>query len=204
MSVTGEIHVAAICGSLREKSYTRMSLNLALEGARMVGASTKMIDLRDYELAFCDGSDEYPPDVERLQQDVADAKGLIIGTPVYHGSYSGVLKNALDLLSFRELEGAIWGLLGVAGGGTGATVTMTHLRTIGRSLHAWVVPEEVSVANSSKQFDASGQCIDAALRERLLNLGRSVARFAYLHHAEQTQEFVRLWESNLSSPDDDY
>ena len=204
MSDSGQMHIAAICGSLRETSYTRMSLNHALEGARELGATTSLIDLRDYDLAFCDGGDEYPDDVARLKQDIAVAKGLIIGTPVYHGSYSGVLKNALDLLSFREFEGTIWGLLGVAGGGTGAMVTLTHLRTIGRSLHAWVVPDEVSIPNSRKQFDADGICIDDGLHERLVNLGRSVARFAYLHHAEQTQEFVRMWESRFSNPGAEY
>ena len=200
MTDTTQIHVAAICGSLREQSYTRMALDYTLRGAREVGATTKLIDLRDYHLVFCNGSGDYPEDVTRLRQDVAKAKGLIIGTPVYHGSYSGVLKNALDLMSFREIEGRILGLLGVAGGSTGAMVTLTNLRTVGRSLHGWVVPDEVSIPNSDTEFDDEGVCLNDNIADRLINLGREVARFSYLHHSEHTQEFVRMWETIAENP----
>jgi len=37
-----------------------MALDYALQGAKEVGASTNLIDLREYELAFCDGSGDYP------------------------------------------------------------------------------------------------------------------------------------------------
>lgn len=98
-----DILVAGLCGSLRPGSYSRAALALALDGAREVGARTRLIDPRDYELAFCDGNREdsdYPPDVERLRRDVAEADGLIWCTPEYHGGYSGVLKNMLDLMGF--------------------------------------------------------------------------------------------------------
>jgi NAD(P)H-dependent FMN reductase len=47
---------------------------------------------------------------------LALATGIIIGTAEYHGGYSGVLKNALDLMGFAEFEGKTIGLLGVSGG----------------------------------------------------------------------------------------
>ncbi len=40
------ISVVGICGSIRPDSYTRMTLKLALEGAREIGVKTKLIDLR--------------------------------------------------------------------------------------------------------------------------------------------------------------
>jgi len=84
--------VAGICGSLREGSRTRRAVELALAGAASAGAETHLIDLRDYELTFCDGKEDesdYPPDVNRLRQDVRAAHGLILGTPEYHGGVSG-------------------------------------------------------------------------------------------------------------------
>lgn len=200
MSEVDQIHVAAICGSLRKRSYTRMALRYVLQGAGEVGASTHLINLTDYDLVFCDGSGNYPDGVMQLRADVSAAQGIILGTPVYHGSYSGVLKNALDLMGFREFEGSIWGLLGVAGGSTGAMVPLTNLRTVGRSLHAWVVPDEVSIPNADRHFDDDGVCTDQAITDRMLEMGRKVARFAYLHHAQQTQEFVRLWEKSVDNP----
>src|SRR5579862_5781169 len=99
-----KLRVVGICGSLREQSYTRMALAVSLQGAKEAGAETQLMDLRDYDLIFCDGGDteELPAGVLRLCEDVKNAKGIILATPEYHGGYSGVLKNALDLMGFDE------------------------------------------------------------------------------------------------------
>lgn len=202
MADTIAIHVTAICGSLREDSRTRMALELALQGAEASGATTHLIDLRDYELSFCKAPQE-GADVAKLQADVAKSHGIILGTPVYHGGISGVLKNALDLMGSSEFSGRVVGLLGVAGGSTGAVLPLASLRNIGRSLHAWVIPHEVSISNSSDAFDDNGQSLNTAIRDRLLTLGRDVARFSYLHHSEQTQQFVNMWENSIENPGGD-
>ena len=88
-----------------------------------IGAAATLIDLRDYQLIFCDGKENesgYPNDVFRLRDEVKSAHGAILGTPEYHGGVSGVLKNALDLMGFEELEGKMLGLVGVSGGALGA------------------------------------------------------------------------------------
>src|SRR5712692_7918643 len=134
------INVVAICGSLRRGSSTRLALKIALQGAQEVGAQTRLIDLQDYQLVFCDGKEDestYPEDVFRLRREVGQARGIILGTPEYHGSFSGVLKNALDLMGFAEIEGKMIGLVGVSGGALGAINALNSLRTIGRALHAW-------------------------------------------------------------------
>jgi NAD(P)H-dependent FMN reductase len=94
------IHVAGISGSLRSGSYTRRAVECALQGAAESGAETHLIDLNDYNLVFRVGKDEtgFPADVSRLRQQVKQADGIILGTPEYHGSLSGVLKNALEFL----------------------------------------------------------------------------------------------------------
>ena len=149
-----QIHVSAICGSLREVSYTRMALNIALKGAAEMGATTHLIDLRDYELIFCESGLPEPPDVDRMRADTAKSHGIILGTPVYHGGISGVLKNALDLMGSKEFEGRMVGLVGVAGGATGAVLPLASLRNIGRSIHSWVVPQEVSIPKVRESFTA--------------------------------------------------
>lgn len=53
--------------------------------------------------------------------------GIILGTPEYHGSFSGVLKNAIDLTGFKELEARIVGLAGVSGGRPGAVNALKEL-----------------------------------------------------------------------------
>ena len=199
-----QIRVAAINGSLREASYTRLALRIALEGARSVNAQTQLIDLRNYDLTFCDGRrpsvTPYPEGVQRLQHDVQRAQGIILGTPEYHGGMSGVLKNALDLMGFDEFEGKIVGLVSVSGGMLGGTNALNSLRVVGRALHAWVVPEQASIPQVSLMFDETGHITNERLHEMLLTVGRQVARFAFLHTSTEIQEFLRAWESAPDNP----
>ena len=193
------IRVVGINGSLRVKSYTRMALRLGLRGAEIHGAQTHLIDLRDYDLPFCDGDDShYPPDVFRLRREVGSAHGIILGTPIYHGGYSGVLKNALDLMGSDEFRGKVVGVVATAGGGSG-DIALNGLQTIGRSLHSWVVPNQAVIQKARHLFDDNGTLADRKLEERLLSVGQQVARFAYLHHAQQSREFMQLWEESLQN-----
>lgn len=197
------VRVAGISGSLRAGSYTNRLVALALQGAQARGAEVEMIDLREYDLVFCDGSKNeaaQAPDIVRLRRAVHRAQGIVLGTPEYHGSYSGVLKNALDLMGFDEFGGKVVGLVGVSGGAMGANNALNHLRLVGRSLHAWVLPLQVSVPQGWKQFDDRGQLENAQLAERLHDLGRQVAKFAYLHNSRQAQAFLRMWEDALPNP----
>jgi len=201
------VKIVAISGSLRNGSYTRMALNIALAGAAEVGAEIELIDLREYQLVFC-GSNvdennveiEYPADVLRLREKVEQAHGIILGTPEYHASYSGVLKNALDLMSCQQFEGRMVGLVGVSAGALGANSAINSLRSVGRSLHAWVVPEQVSIPFVEGVFDSSGKISSEETEQRLLALGRQVARFASLHSSAHAQEFIKAWEAAPENP----
>jgi len=74
------------------------------------------------------------------------------------------------------------------------------LRTVGRALHAWVVPEQVSIPEAYKVFDPSGTLKDSDLEKRLKAVGHQVARFTYLHTSAQAQEFLRAWEGAPVNP----
>jgi NAD(P)H-dependent FMN reductase len=197
------ILVVGIVGSLREVSYTRMAVRIALQGAAEKGAITRLIDLRDYTLPFCDGSghegDAFP-DVQRLRQEVAAAQGIILGTPDYHGSFSGVLKNALDLMGFNEFGGKVMGLVGVAGGALGTVNALNDLRKVGRSLHAWVVPQQAAVPRAWQHFSDDGVLDDPDYEKRLKEVGQEVARFASLLTSQEARAFLEMWENAVPNP----
>jgi len=198
--MTMPIKVLGLPGSLRRDSYTRMAVNIALQGAQEMGAQTSLLDLRDYRISLLDLYTEPSADILQLRQQVRSAQGIILGTPEYHGSFSGVLKHVLDLMGFDEFEGKMLGLVGVAGGNAGAINAINGLRTVGRSLHAWVLPDQVSIAEVSKAFDAIGNLKDSQQQENLKEIGRQVARFAFLHSSEQARDFMRLWETAPVNP----
>jgi NAD(P)H-dependent FMN reductase len=178
-----------------------MALAIALQGAQELGAKTHIVDLGGYDLTFVDGRDTpYPEGVQRLRQDIRAADGILIGTPEYHAGMSGVLKNALDLMRFEELGGKMLGLIGVSGGGMGAINALNSLRAVGRSLHAWVIPQQVTIPQGWKVFREDGELQDEQYRERLLDVGRQVARFAFLHSSQEVQEFLKLWEQAPPNP----
>lgn len=195
--------VAALSGSMREGSFTTAALRIALKGAAEVGARTKLLDLRDYNLGLHLGNVQACrelDDVRRFRAEIKSSDGLIIGTPEYHGSFSGVLKNALDFLTFEEMEGKMIGLVGVSGGAMGAFDAMNGLRSVGRALHAWVVPQQVAIPEAWRAFDANGQLKNADLERRVLEVGHEVARFAELHKRGSSVDFLRTWETAPENP----
>lgn len=196
MKPESSIHITAVCSSLSKRSTTKMALELVLKGAREYDVSTSLIQLRDYKLVFYGEVDEenYPPDVFRLRKELKESEGIILGTPEYHGSLSGALKNMLDLMSTDEFEGKIVGLVGVAGGHIGAINSLNTMRTIGRNLHCWVLPQDVSIAESAKMFNEDGTVTEPAIEQRLLNLGRQAVKFASLQQKIRQDDFLKLWE----------
>jgi FMN reductase len=203
MPLEKRVRATGLCGSLREGSYTKMALTIALKAADGPSCETDLIDLREFDLVFADGTLDRgvtSPGVQRLRARLRNADGVIIGTPEYHGSFSGVLKNALDLTGFAEWEGKMIALIGVSGGRMGAHNALNSLREIGRSLHAWVIPEQVSIPEAYKYFDISGNLKDHALEKRLHEIGRQLARFTYLHKCAAAHDFLANWEKAQPNP----
>lgn len=162
------IRLVGISGSLRSQSYSFEALKLALKRAETLGAEVEILDLRTLNLPFCKGEGDYAdyPDVAKLRQTVQQADGLILATPEYHGGVSGVLKNALDLLSFEHLSGKMTGAISVLGGQANSNA-LNQLRLITRWVHAFMIPEQVAIGQAWQAFDANGHLQDSKLAERL-------------------------------------
>jgi NAD(P)H-dependent FMN reductase len=169
-------HVVALCGSLRDESKTRTVLEEVLAAARKAGATTELVDLRGYELPALYAEDGTVADAETLREKVAAADSVVLGTPNYHGSFSGALKNALDYCRREDFEETTVGLLEVAGGEFPGSA-LGHLREVSRTLNAWTLPTEVAVPSSSSTI-ANGQIEDDAILARSQRLGRDLVRYA--------------------------
>ncbi|SNZ04146.1 NAD(P)H-dependent FMN reductase [Natronoarchaeum philippinense] len=169
-------HVVAICGSLREESYTRTALGVALDAAGRAGATTELLDLRALDLPVFDADAQDAGDAPELTRAVREADAVLLGTPMYHGSYSSVLKTALDYCGFDEFEDKTIGLLAVSGGRFPVTA-LDHLRSVCRALDAWVLPYQAVVPQAYQAIE-DGDVTDEELRERVETLGRRVVQYA--------------------------
>jgi FMN reductase len=169
------VKIVGISGSLRPDSTSFQALQVAAQRVAALGAEVEILDLRQLNLPFCDGGDDYSayPDVARLSQTVKAADGLILATPEYHGSVSGVLKNALDLMGFEELSGKVAGLISVLGGQSNSNA-LNDLRIILRWVHGWVIPEQIAVGQSWKAFGEDGKLLDEKLSQRFDGFAQSL------------------------------
>lgn len=169
------VKIVGINGSLRPNSYSAKALEIAATRVEVLGASVEILDVRTLNLPFCNGEKEYPdyPDVEKLRRTVKEADGLILATPEYHGSLSGVMKNALDLMSFDELSGKVTGLISVLGGQSNSNA-LNDLRIIMRWVHGWVIPEQIGIGQVWKVFNEDGKLLDEKLSERFDHFAQSL------------------------------
>ncbi|RRJ28649.1 NADPH-dependent FMN reductase [Halocatena pleomorpha] len=174
--------VVALCGSLRDESRTRIALKHVLAAATEAGGSTTLLDLRALELPTLN-AETGGENVERLTETIAEADSVVLGTPNYHGSYSGALKNALDHCGREELADTTVGLLEVAGGKFPGTA-LAHLRAVCRTLHAWTLPTEVAIPNSHTLITDSG-VQDQSTADRLDQLGRELVTYAGVAHVPE-------------------
>lgn len=165
-----------------DNSYTRLALDLALVAAVSAGATVDLVDLSTFHLPLCSGPEDTDdnPQTQTLKARVGAAQGVLLGSPEYHNSFSGVLKNALDLMGGDEFRGKVFGLLGVAGGSTGAVSTLGHLRAVVRGVGGWSLPVQISIPNARSAF-ANGRLVDRGLEDRVRFLGRELVRFTRLH-----------------------
>jgi NAD(P)H-dependent FMN reductase len=191
-----DLRVAAIVGSLREDSYTRLACEEALAAAGAFDrVETDCIDLRELDLPVYDADADDAGDADSLRERVQAADSIIFGTPVYHASYSSALKNALDYCGFDEFEDTTVGLLCVAGGSF-PTTTLDHLRSVSRSVNAWVLPHQVAIPRVSNAFE-DDTLTDEDVRKRVDTLGRRMVEYANIDPDPRTIEA----EQNVGADD---
>lgn len=160
--------IVGLSGSRRSGSYTRRALNLTLEECRSLGAEVELLDLAELDLPTLDPDKPDVGDSQILRERMLAADCIILATPMYHGSFSGVVKNAIDYCGFDEFEDTTVGLLGIAGGRF-PIAALNQLRLICRSLNAWVLPVDAAIPNAHDQFEGDDLTNDE-LRSQLQSL----------------------------------
>lgn len=118
-------------------------------------------------------------------QRVAQADVYVLGTPDYHGSMSGTLKNFLDHY-WHEFSGKLFASV-VASHEKGLTVT-DHLRTIARQCYAWTVPYGVSLVEDADVKD--GSVVSENLSRKLQILARDLDVYGNLLSAQRRKDLA--------------
>src|SRR6185436_5043264 len=164
--------ILAFAGSTRSDSWNKKLIKVAVEGARAGGAEVTLIDLRDFPLPLFDQDLEaagFPETAKKLKQLFLQHQGLLISSPEYNSSISGVLKNAIDWVSRPEPGEAslacftdkVAGLVSASIGALGGLRGLVHLRAILGNIKVLVLPDQVAVSKAQDAFNPDGTLKDA-------------------------------------------
>lgn len=168
------VRVLGIGGSTRRGSTSRALLRTALDLVEEAGGHAVLADVRELDLPIFDDDlplEAYP---SRLGEFIAEARAAdayIFCSPTYHGTVSGAVKNALDLLNFLGddvppyLGGKPVGLMAVGGGG--AANVLTSLHHAARAMNGLTIPTTVISSGSAIR---DGEVSDEAVQRRLRSL----------------------------------
>ncbi len=185
------IKIVGIGGTARLNSSSERVVRCALAAAAAEGAEIELFDgpfLASLPLYIPDRV-ERTDDERRFVEAVRGCDGIIVGSPGYHGSLSGPIKNVLDLLEdlARDerpyLEGRAFGSIVTAYGWQACGTTLVAMRSIAHALRAWPTPFGAAVNASAPLFDEKGDCLDPKTAEQLAIVGRQVTEFAQWRRA---------------------
>lgn len=185
------LNIVGLGGSVASTSKSRAALEMALAGAEDAGAKTQLLDIRVLALPIYNPEDEPTRGAVELLESCHAADGLLWSSPLYQGTISGALKNALDwlrLLGDRDppyLHDKVIGLISTAGGTQGLQAINTMEFAV-RALRGWAVPYVVPVASASRVFNGDGRIQDEAVELQLRTLGGEVVRVAERFAADKT------------------
>jgi len=172
---TDPIRAIGISGSPSPTSRSRLLVQHALEYLDSLGAPSQMIDLGDLPAEALLGRAQHD-DLTRALAELAASRVLVVGTPIYRATYTGLLKVFFDLLPAEALKGTVT-LLIATGGGPAHLLMVDHgLRPLIASLAGLTTARAIYATPA----DFDGPDPNAALRASLhaaadeaLNLARA-------------------------------
>lgn len=168
-----QYRLLGISGSLRKEATNRLLIDAAarLFNPAHYQQASLMLPLFDADIQDATG---IPAEVQALADLIGAADAVVISTPEYNKSLSGVLKNALDWISRTKVD--VWrdkpvAIMSAAAGRSGGERAQYALRLAMNPFRARVLAgPEMLLASSSRAFDAGGELIDTRAIRNLTEL----------------------------------
>ncbi len=183
--------IVGLGGTIRAGSSSERALAVSLARCEALGAETRL--LGGAFISTLPIFDPRPSDITPAQQELADvvgrADGVIVASPGYHGSISGVVKNALDTLELTRGESAPYltgkpvGTIITADGWQAAGTTLMALRAIIHALRGWPTPFGAAINATTDLFDQAGEPKDPKDAWQLATVAEQVMDFAKMRAA---------------------
>lgn len=183
------VFIVGIGGSTREGSSTEIVVRAVLAAAERRGAETRLYAGPDLMLPPFEQTPGCAATAASLVADVRRADALVVGSPGYHGTISGLVKNVLDYLEELRsddppyLDGRAVGCVTTAYGWQAAVNTLTTLRQVVHALRGWPTPLGIALNVAGGLVGDDGSFVDPRLKESVELMADQLLEFARAMHS---------------------
>jgi FMN reductase len=178
-------YIVGIGGTARPDSTSEKALRFTLAEVREAGTEVEIFTGKDIDLPmYVPGDAIRSASAAALIGALRRADGIVLASPGYHGSISGLVKNALDYVeemrndALPYFEGRAVGLIACAAGWQATGSTLSALRSIAHALRGWPTPLGAAINTNGTPFRADGSVVDGAIAGQLKTLAHQVVEFA--------------------------
>lgn len=133
----------------------------------------ELLDMKEFDVQFCDGRNPttYTGDTKKVIDKIKSADFYIIGTPIFQGSITGVLKNLFDLVEPQVFRHKVMGFIATGGTYQHYLVIENQLKPIAGYLRAYTAP---SYVYAHKDHFFENDLVDEEVLERVTKLAKEV------------------------------
>lgn len=192
--------IVGIGGTMRAGSTSEMALSAALGMARKLGMRTRMLSGAALVMdVYEPGTGARSANALALVAALREADGVLISSPSYHGSISGLLKNAIDYTEDMRgddrpyFDGRAIGCIVCADGAQAMGSTLSTMRSIVHALRGWPTPYAAALNTGLRPFEANGDIKDLDVARQLQMVVSQVVEFS------QRSQLARAAEARQST-----
>ena len=174
--------ILILYGSLRERSYSRLSAEEAGRVLERLGAEVRIFEPRG--LPHVDPAEASQPRVAALRELVTWSEGMVWSSPERHGAMTGLMKSQIDWIPLslggvRPTQGKTLAVMQVSGGSQSFN-TVNQLRVLGRWMRLMTIPNQSSVARAWDEFDAEGRMKPSPYYNRIVDVMEELVKVTVL------------------------
>lgn len=191
---TSSLQICLLGGSAEYPSRILACLNFLAQEIQAAGEIAHIWDLAQQPLPLLDPHASLGNErIKRLAALADRADAFVWGSPIYHNSFSGVLKNGLDNLSIQQFRHKPVALLSCGNNERTGVQPCDHLQMVARGLHAIVIPTQLVTLSADFARGQDGYVlIEEAAKTRATRLVEELLRYA------QALRLVRAGNSSIT------
>lgn len=174
--------ILMLYGSLRERSYSRLTTEEAARLLTAMGAEVKIFNPSGLPLP--DDVPETHPKVAELRELVLWSEGMVWCSPERHGAMTGIMKTQIDWIpltsgAVRPSQGKTLAVMQVSGGSQSFNA-VNQMRILGRWMRMITIPNQSSVAKAWAEFDEDGRMKPSPYYDRIVDVMEELMKFTLL------------------------